>query len=46
MGFFPLILFTTAREIGLGTGIVKKSPLECTGTQFYQTASVPVLGFT
>jgi|AntAceMinimDraft_11_1070367.scaffolds.fasta_scaffold98330_1 hypothetical protein len=31
------VLFKTAQEIGLKIGIVKKvTPLECTGTQFYQ----------
>jgi len=29
-------LFKTAREIGPGTGIVKKSPLDCTGTHSYR----------
>jgi len=28
------ILFTTAREIGSETGIVKNSPLDCTDTHF------------
>jgi hypothetical protein len=43
------VLFTTAKEIRPGTGIVKRKHLECTGTRVYKivcTVSVPVPSLT